>query len=110
MVFDVHRAVHRNIIPIVKTTRCISVSDLFILERHSTCFGRSFRPKSGVRDCTYSSRHLSNRCCCLLANKQSAVSDKCLLLYVQSRTPDDGRKDRPKHVEFQILGSCDRAS
>jgi len=22
-----------------------------------------------------------------------------LTLYVQSRTPDDGRKDRPKHVE-----------
>ena len=33
---------------------------------------------------------------CLLAgipaNKQSAVSDICLLLYVQSCTPDDGRK------------------
>ena len=25
--------------------------------------------------------------------------DICLLLYVQSCTPDDGRKDRPKHVE-----------
>jgi len=25
--------------------------------------------------------------------------DICLLLYVQSLTPDDGRKDRPKHVE-----------
>jgi len=24
--------------------------------------------------------------------------DKCLLLYVQSWTPDDGRKDRPKHA------------
>ena len=23
----------------------------------------------------------------------------CLLLYVQSLTPDDGRNDRPKHVE-----------
>ena len=30
--------------------------------------------------------------------------DKCLLLYVQSRTPDDGWKDRPKHVQchFEI--------
>ena len=26
----------------------------FILEWHSTCFGRSFRPSSGVQDCTYS--------------------------------------------------------
>jgi hypothetical protein len=28
--------------------------------------------------------------------KQLAI---CLLLYVQSGTPDDGRRDRPKHVE-----------
>jgi len=42
----------------------------FIWEWHSTCFGRSFRPSSGVQDCTYSSRHLSNRYCCLLASKQ----------------------------------------
>ena len=36
----------------------------------------------------------------LLASKQTAVSlDICLLLYVQSGTADDGRKDRPKHVE-----------
>jgi len=32
-----------------------------------------------------------NRYCCLF--------DKCLLLYVQSWTADDGQKDRPKHVE-----------
>ena len=25
--------------------------------------------------------------------------DKCLLLYVKSSAPDDGRKERPKHVE-----------
>ena len=31
--------------------------------------------------------------------RQILLSDKRLLLYVQSRTPDDGRKDRPKHVE-----------
>jgi len=44
----------------------------FILERHSTCFGRSFRPSSGVQDCTYSNRHLSNRYCWLHASMQSA--------------------------------------
>jgi len=65
--------------------RCTSVSNLFISEWHSTCFGRSFRPSSAVQDCTYSNKHLSN---------------KCLLLYVQSWTADDGRKDRPKHVEY----------
>jgi len=30
---------------------------------------------------------------------QQYLFDKCLLLYVYSRTPDDGRKGRPKHVE-----------
>jgi len=36
---------------------------------------------------------------CLLASRQQYLFDKCLLLYVQSLTPDDGRKDRPKHAE-----------
>jgi len=36
---------------------------------------------------------------CLLASRQQYVFDICFLLYVQSWTPDDGRKDRPKHVE-----------
>jgi len=40
----------------------------FILEWHSACFGRSFRPSSGVQDCTYSNRHMSNRYCCLPAS------------------------------------------
>ena len=72
----------------------------FILEWHSTCFGRSFRPSPGVKDCTYSNRHLSKRCCCLLASGYPQyLFDKRLLLYVESWIPDDGRKDRPKHVE-----------
>jgi len=60
--------VYRNIISIVKPIRCTSVSNLFSLERCCTCFGQSFHPSSGVLDCTYSNRHLSNRYCCLLAN------------------------------------------
>jgi hypothetical protein len=80
----------------------------FILEWHSTCFGRSFRPSSGVQDCTYSNRHLSDRYCCLLASGyemelqeqafvnqillsasiQQYLFEKCLLLYVQSWIPD----------------------
>jgi len=35
----------------------------------------------------------------LLASRQQYLFDKWLLLCVQSLTPDDGRKDRPKHVE-----------
>jgi len=30
---------------------------------------------------------------------QQYLFDICLLLYVQSWTPDDGRKDHPKHVD-----------
>jgi len=37
---------------------------------------------------------------CLLASSQQYLFDKRLLQYVQSCNPDDGRKDRPKHVEY----------
>ena len=36
---------------------------------------------------------------CLLANRKQYLFDIRLLLYVQSETSDDGRIDRPKHVE-----------
>jgi len=36
---------------------------------------------------------------CLLASSQQNLFDMYLMLYVQSWTPDDGRKDRPKHAE-----------
>ena len=42
------------------------------------------------------------------ASKQRAVS--VWLLYVQSLTNDDGRKDRPKHVEFVLFVSCGAAA
>ena len=34
-----------------------------------------------------------------LASSQQNMFDIYLMLYVQSQTPDDGRKDSPKHVE-----------
>jgi len=33
---------------IVRPTRCTVSQIYFILEQHSTCFGRSLRPSSGV--------------------------------------------------------------
>jgi len=40
------------------------------------------------------------------ASKQSTnLYDIHLMLYVQSWTPDDGRKDRPKHVEWYSINS-----
>jgi len=62
--------------------------------KRSTCFGRSFRPSSGAENCVY-----SNGIC------QTAAATCCYrgwdgtLLYTQFCAPDDGRKDRPKHVE-----------
>jgi len=35
-----------------------------------------------------------------LASGQQYLFGVRLLLYVLSRTPDDGRKDHPKHVEY----------
>jgi len=72
--------IFNNIISIVKPTRCTIVSNLFILECQSTCFGRSFRPSSGVQHCTYSNRQMSNRYCCLPASRQQYLFDKYLLL------------------------------
>jgi len=42
----------------------------------------------------------------LLAGKQSTnLYNIYLMLYVQSWTPDDGRKDRPKHVQWYSISS-----
>jgi hypothetical protein len=46
---------------IVKLTRCTCFTKFIYFEYHSTCFGRSIHPSSGVQDCTYSNRYMSNR-------------------------------------------------
>ena len=52
-------------ISIVKPSRCTVFE---FIEYHSACFGRSFRPSSGVLDCTHSIRCMSYRLVdCLLA-------------------------------------------
>jgi len=158
-------------ISIVKPTRCTIFE---FTEYHSTCFGLSFRPSSGVQDCTHSIRYtcMSYRLvdcllagtrwncsfiscrlassqltcmaykytwCCVYslellmmdgktarnmwsdiasghdmelqfhlvpASKQSTnLYDIYLMLCVQSWTPDDGRKDRLKHVEWYSVNS-----
>jgi len=90
-------------------------------KNHSTCFGRFFRLSSGVLDCTYSVRYMSYRFVdsmlagtwwiLVSARKQSTnLYDIYLMLYVQSRAPDDGGKDCPKHVEWYWINSKNCAS
>ena len=43
-----HKSTSRNNFSIAKPTRCTIFE---FIEYHSTCFGRSFRPSSGVQDC-----------------------------------------------------------
>ena len=81
-------------ISIVKPTRCTSVSNLFY-------FGITLHVSDGhsIRHQDFTTVHTATKqILLLLASKQTAVS--VWLLYVQSWNPDDGRKDRPKHVEL----------
>ena len=57
----------------------------------------SIRPSLGAQDCTYSVRYMSH-------------CDIYLMLYVQSWTTDDGRKDCPKYVEWYSINSKNCAS
>ena len=81
------------------TNKMRRFSNLFIFVRRSTCFRRFFRPSSGAQNCTYSVRYLSDCYCYLLLAGGEYWSHKFLTLYVQFWAPDDGRKNRLKHVE-----------
>jgi len=52
------RRTEQESIPIVQTTRCTCYLKLFVLAKHSTCFGQSFRPSSGAENCVYSKQLL----------------------------------------------------
>ena len=90
----------------VKPTRCTNVSNLFYLEWHFTCFGRSFRPSSGVQDCTYSNRHLSNRYCCLLY----FIMEWHSTYFGRSFRPSSGVQDyiQNRHLKKRILLSASK--
>jgi hypothetical protein len=65
---------------------------LFILVKRSTYFGRSIRPSSGAQMCVFTNDYL-------LLSQITTAAWRIPLLYTQFWAPDDGRKDRPKHVE-----------
>jgi len=72
---------------ILQPTRCTCCLKLLIFVKHSTCFGRSFRPSSGAQNCVY-----SNGVC------QTAAATSCYRgwdgTHKQFWALDDGRKDR----------------
>jgi hypothetical protein len=102
----------------IKPTRWTDFSNLF-LEGNSTCFGQFLCPSSGVFYCTH-----SNGIChtgLLTACEQNqdvqswfwsqAVSKPVWhipLLCVQWKTPDDGQRNCPKHVEFTSKNKFER--
>ena len=98
---------------IIKPTRCINFSNLF-LEWKYTCFGQFLCPSSGVFHCTHSNDicYTDLQTACKQDQDGTAVpSWSCSqavskpvwhipLLFVQWKTPDDGQRYSPKHVDF----------
>jgi hypothetical protein len=64
------------------------------LKQHSTCFGQSFVHHQEFKTVHAATviRQTATSACLLLF-------DIYLLMHIQSWTPDDGRKDHPKHVQ-----------
>jgi hypothetical protein len=92
---------------IIKPTRCTNFSNLF-LKWKSTCFGQFLCPSSGVFHCTHSNGlcHTS-----LLTACSQAVSKPVWhipLLCVQWKTPEDGQRDCPKHVDFHSKNKLEK--
>ena len=101
--------VHRDKFLVNKTNRGTEFQIYWYY--HSTCFGQSFLPSSGVLSLHrhwYILSSVDDRLLpgagwssilLLVANgNQNCI--KCTNADVRLRTPDDGRKDCPKHVEF----------
>jgi hypothetical protein len=91
-----------KIVLIIKPTRCTNFSNLF-LEWNSTCFGQFLCPSSGVCHIGYADCLLAGsgwNILISLAVSQHNLYDIYLLLCIQYKTPDNGQKTCPKHVEL----------
>jgi len=88
---------HRVTFPTIKSTRSTNFSNLF-LEQNSTCFGQLLCP-SPVFYCTRGNgiNSVPSWSCSWAVSKP--VWHK-LLPCVQWKTPNDGQRYCPKHVEF----------
>ena len=101
---------HRDKFLKIKPTRCANFSNLF-LEWNSTCFGQLLCTSSGVFHCTHSNgtRHTGLLTACERDQDGTAVPTwqsvskpvwHIPLLCLQWKTPDNGQRNCPKHVEF----------
>jgi hypothetical protein len=99
---------------IIKPTRCTNFSNLF-LKWKFTCFGQFLCPSSHVFHCTHSNgmsyrfadslRARSGWNCgsiliLLVSCQQTSMIYVNHWLCVQWKTPDDGQRNCPKHIEF----------
>ena len=108
-IFDIHVTVLCDKFLTIKPTRCMNFSNLF-LEWNCTCFGQFLCPSLGVFHCTHYSGMCIHVCWQLRAGSGwnilillAAVSkpvQHITLQYVHRKTPDDGQRNCPKHVEF----------
>ena len=101
--FDVHVTVHHDKFLIIKPTRCTHFSNSF-LEWNSTCFRQFLCPSSGVFHCTHSNEYMSADSLRAGSASYSQAVNKPVwhipLLCVQWKTPDNGQRNCPNHVEF----------
>jgi hypothetical protein len=116
--FDVHVTVHCVKFLIKKPTRCTNFSNLF-LEWNTTRFGQFLRPSSGVFHCTHSNGICRAGFLTACEQDQDVPSWSCSqavskpvwhipLLCVQWKTPDDGHRNCPKHVEFHFKNKLEK--
>ena len=91
----------RMFISIIKPTRFTNFSNLF-LQRNSTCFGQFLCPSSGVFHCTHGNVicHTGLLTSWYCSQTVSKPVWHIPLPCVQCKTPDDGQRNCPKHVEF----------
>jgi len=120
-IFNVHVTVHLVKFLKMKPTRCTNFSNLF-LEWNSTCFGQFLCPSSGVFRCTHSNCicHTVLLTACEQDQDGTAVPSwsrsqgvsttiwHTPLLCVHRKTPDDGQRNCPKHVEFHSKNKFDK--
>jgi hypothetical protein len=93
---------HRVKFLIIKPSRCTNFSNLF-LEWNSTCFGQFLCPSLGLFFTVHTSSILI-----LLASCQQTCMAYTIAVCVQWKTPDDGQRNCPKHVEFHSRNKSEK--